>query len=156
MLPDTSRFFEQGMADRQNALSQYNIGTGRRPTADQEYSFGQGMMSPLLDYDLKRRQQAIENRLAQQRLALQWQQGHDQRKSQSSDFERYTKGIIGGLMAVTSPLTGGATSGAGASLLGGNAGIVVVFHPTPLQEWLMSGDRKVFGICGGITWHGAI
>lgn len=158
MLPDTSRFFEQGMADRQNALTQYNIGTGRRPTADQEYSFGQGMMSPLLAYDLKRRQMAQER---WDRLAQNWKTGHDARKAQSSDFERYTKGIIGGTMMLATPLTGGLSGIAGAGLLGsalsGNSGSTGATNTggglasNSLAGMAMGGLKGMFGGTGATS-----
>jgi hypothetical protein len=90
------------------------------------YKQSQGYSSSLLDYDLKRRQQAIENQLAQQRIALDWQRGHDARgKSSGGVAGGIAKGVLGaGLMmtGVGAPAGAGLISSGIASAMGGMMG----------------------------------
>jgi hypothetical protein len=89
---ETSNYYGHGLGDMNNALGQYTIGTGRSANPDQTYGMAQGMLSPLLQYDLARRKQ-------QQQMAMWWKERHDARRAQPSAFESMFKNVLGGGMA---------------------------------------------------------
>lgn len=110
-----SGMYESYLNNMGSYLGQHQVNTGRSATPEMTYGATSGYLRPLLSYDLARRQQQIQN-------ALAWQQGHDQRKQQPSDFEKWTKGIVGG-----ATMAAGAMTGNPMAALSGGKGLLSMF-----------------------------
>ena len=134
-----NRLYENYMGDTQNLLGQYSIGTGRTPTSNQMYGMTQGMLSPLLQYDLAKRQQ-------QKMLGLQWEQMHEARQSRPSALESGLKMAMGAGMAGMSMYNQyqqGQQSGALTNLITGEDGGII--NEPIIGKGIQSGNNYLFG-----------
>jgi hypothetical protein len=121
-----SKLYENYLGNTQNMLGQYSIGTGRTANPDQMYNMTQGITSPLLDWDLKRRQQRLQNYMI-------WKKGHDERKGQGTAIEGIVKAVLESIGSMNP--SGGGGGGGSTGLTGGGSGVAGVGSSGSFGDW---------------------